>query len=147
MKRNLFALTIILACCFCISAQSKLEQKLMQLQRAEDEAETKKDFAALERLLDDNYIFTAANGAIYTKKQLLDEVKANAGVVSTESLTYEEIKTFDFGKTALVNYLLIVKDKDKDGKDTMSRFRMSALWIKRKGGWRIAAVQATRVRT
>jgi ketosteroid isomerase-like protein len=146
MKQILLALTIILTFVFCVAAQSKLEQKLMQLQRAEDEAETKKDFAALERLLDDNYIFTAANGAVYTKKQLIDEIKADDSIAGAQTLSYEEVKTFDYGKAAMVNYLLVVKSKDKEGKDQASRYRMSALWIKRKGNWRIASVQATRVR-
>jgi ketosteroid isomerase-like protein len=146
MKRILLAFTIIFACVFCVSAQSKLEQKLLQLQRAEDEAETKKDFAALERLLDDDYIFTAANGAVYTKQQLIEEIKADDSGGGAQTLSYEEVKTFDYGKTALVNYLLVVKSKDKEGKDSTSRYRMSALWIKRKGNWRIASVHATRVR-
>jgi ketosteroid isomerase-like protein len=147
MKQTFLAFTIIFASVFCVSAQSKLEQKLLQLQRAEDEAETKKDFPALERLLDDKYIFTAANGAVYTKKQLIDEIKADDSAAGAQTLSYEEVKTSDYGKTALVNYLLVVKSKDKEGKDVTSRYRISALWIKRKGIWRIAAVQATRVRS
>lgn len=145
MKQIFLVLTIIFTCVLYASAQSKLEQKLLQMQRVEDDAETKKDFAALDRLLDDNYIFTAANGAIYTKKQLVDEIKADDST-GAQTLSYEEVKTFDFGKTALVNYLLVVKSKDKEGKDQASRYRMSALWVKRKGNWRIASVQATRVR-
>ena len=43
----------------------------MQLQHTVDEAETKKDLATLERLLSDNYIFTAPNGVISDKKSLL----------------------------------------------------------------------------
>jgi ketosteroid isomerase-like protein len=146
MKQIPLALTLILVSVFCLSAQSKLEQKLLQLQRAEDEAEGKKDIAALERLLDDNFIFTAANGAVYTKKQLIEEVKTDDSA-GGETLSYEEVKTFDYGKTAMINYLLVVKGKDKNGKEFTNRFRMSSLWVKRKGEWRIAAVHATRVRS
>jgi ketosteroid isomerase-like protein len=147
MKHFLFALTIIFTFVLCAPAQSKLEQKLLRLQKAGDEAEGKKDFAALERLLDDDFIFTAANGAVYTKKQLIEDIKADDATGAAQTLGYEEIKTFDYGKTAMINYLLVVKGKDKDGKDFTNRFRMSSLWVKRNGAWRNVSIHSTRVRT
>ena len=49
--------------------RQSIEQELMQLQHAVDEAEDKRDLAALDRLLTDDYIFTAPGGAITDKKQ------------------------------------------------------------------------------
>src|SRR5215470_8365261 len=53
------------------------EQEFMRLQRAEDDAETKKDVAALDRLLNDDFIFVAPNGSVSNKKKFLDDVKGN----------------------------------------------------------------------
>jgi ketosteroid isomerase-like protein len=47
----------------------------------------------------------------------------------------------------MVNYVLVVGGKDKDGKDTVSRYRMSVLWLKQKGLWRISNFHSTRVRS
>ncbi len=99
-----------------VSESKSLEQELMQLQRAVDEAETKKDFAALDRLLTDDYIFTAPNGTTSDKRRLIEDLK-NAESEAGQIINYDEIRVYDYGNTAIINCLLIVKGKDKDGKD------------------------------
>ena len=39
--------------------------------------------------------------------------------------------------------MLVVSGKDKDGKDTLSRYRMYSVWVKQKGNWRLANIHAT----
>jgi ketosteroid isomerase-like protein len=156
MKRTIILTVVFLISAFLISvsavtAQSQnknLEQEFMRLQRAEDDAEAKKDVAALDRLFNDDFIFVAANGSTSDKKKFLADVKANDEPSSgpQEKLTYEDFKVRVYGKTAIVNYVLLVSGKDKDGKDFASRYRMSVLWVKQKKDWRISNFHATRVR-
>jgi len=156
MKRTIILTVVFLISAFLISvsavtAQSQnknLEQEFMRLQRAEDDAEAKKDVAALDRLFNDDFIFVAANGSTSDKKKFLADVKANDEPSSgpQEKLTYEDFKVRVYGKTAIVNYVLFVSGKDKDGKDFASRYRMSVLWVKQKKDWRISNFHATRVR-
>ena len=117
----------------------------MQLQRAEDEAEAKKDLPALERLLDEDFIFTAPNGNVSNKQKLIGDVK-NDDSAGTSTLGYEEIKTFDYGKTAVINYLLVVKGQDENKKDFTNSYRISAVWINRQGNWRLRAIHSSRIR-
>ena len=148
MKRTII-LTVALLTTVTIAAQSQnknIEQEFMRLQRAEDEAEVKKDVAVLDHLLNDDFIFVAANGSITDKKKFLDEVKADAEPASQQNLTYEDFKVRVYGKAAIVNYVLLVSGKDKDGKDFTSRYRMSVVWIKQKQDWGISNFHATRVR-
>lgn len=157
MKQKFIILVMLmLAVCCAANAQSNIsknksvEQKFMQLQRAEDKAEAKKDVAALERIFSDDFVFVAANGAFYDKKKFIDEIKNDtepAAVASVQVINYEDFKVRVYGKTAVVNYVLAVSDKDKDGKDYVNRYRMSAVWIKQKGDWRLANIHATRVRS
>jgi len=156
MKRTIILTVAFLISAFLITAttvfaqsQNKnLEQEFMRLQRAEDDAEAKKDVAALDRLFNDDFIFVAANGSTSDKKKFLADVKANDEPSSgpQEKLTYEDFKVRVYGKTAIVNYVLFVSGKDKDGKDFASRYRMSVLWVKQKKDWRISNFHATRVR-
>ena len=156
MKRTIILTVAFLISAFLITAttvfaqsQNKnLEQEFMRLQRAEDDAEAKKDVAALDRLFNDDFIFVAANGSTSDKKKFLADVKANDEPSSgpQEKLTYEDFKVRVYGKTAIVNYVLLVSGKDKDGKDFASRYRMSVLWVKQKKDWRISNFHATRVR-
>lgn len=154
LKRLLVVALLIVAASAYAPGQSKkgsksqsLEQELMRLQRAEDEAESKRDLAALERLLSDDFIFTAPNGAISDKKRLIEDVKNDNEPEAGQSISYDEVKAHAYGKTAVVNYLLVVKGKDKDGKDYTNRYRNTVVWIKQQGRWRMAAVHVSRLRT
>lgn len=119
----------------------------MRRQRAQYEAEAKKDVAALDRFFDDDFIFVAANGAVYDRKKFLDEIKGDDSPPSGNTVAYEDFRARAYGKTAIVNYAPVVSGKDKDGKDFANRYRMSVVWIKQKGSWRITSFHATRVRT
>jgi hypothetical protein len=77
MKRIIIlTIALLLAAATNSFAQSKLEQEFIERHRAEEEAEAKRDVAALERLFADDFIFVAANGALYDKKKFIDEIKA-----------------------------------------------------------------------
>lgn len=128
-----------------VSGSRSLEQELMQLQYVADEAENKKDLATLDRLLADNYIFTAPTGAVSDKKQLIEDIK-NGEPEAGQTISYDEIKVYDYGNTAIVNCLLIVKGKDKDGKDYTNRYRNTVTWVKQQNRWRMAAIHVSRVR-
>ena len=121
MRRTIFFTTAFLISA-TIVAQSQTknsEQEFMRLHRAEEEAESKKDVAALDRLLNEDFIFVAANGSISDKKKFLDEIKGDdeSASASQQNLTYEDFKVRVYGKAAIVNYVLFVSGKDKDGKD------------------------------
>lgn len=128
-----------------VGAGNGLEQELMRLQRAVDEAETKKDFAALDRLLADGYIFTAPTGAVSDKKRLIEDIK-NAEPEVGQTISYDDIKVYDYGDSAVVNCLLVVKGRDKGGKDYTNRYRNTVTWVKHKNRWRMAAIHVSRVR-
>jgi ketosteroid isomerase-like protein len=150
MKRMFFiAVLIVLASSYAQgqtqNARGKsIEQQFMQLQRAEEEAETKKDIAALNRLLSDDFIFTAPNGAIIDKKQFIKG--AGTDVSEGETINYDDVHARVYGKTAVVRYMLIVKSPDKAGKDNISRYRNTVVWVKQQGHWRMVAIHVSRIR-
>ena len=152
MQRTIILTIAFLIAANIVTAQSKnknIEQEFMRLHRAEEEAESLKDIAALDRLLNEDFIFVAANGSISDKKKFLDEIKGNDEPSPTpqENLIYEDFKVRVYGKTAIVNYVLLVSGKDKDGKGYANRYRMSVVWVKQKRDWRISNFHATRVRS
>lgn len=150
MKRTIAMAVAFLIAATTVIAQSQnksIEQEFMRLHRAQDDAEAKRDIAALDRLFNDDFVWIAANGSISDKKKFLDDVKADVEPSSPQNLTYEDFKVRVYGETAIVNYVLLVSGKDKDGKDFASRYRMSVLWVKQKQDWRISNFHATRVRT
>lgn len=153
MKKVLLVFVIMFfAAAFSVRAQAnnnrneKLAAALLNLQKAQDDAENKKDAAALDRIFNDDFVFIAADGALYDKRKFLDEIKADAEPTTVQTLEYENFTARAYGKTAIVNYVLAVSSADKDGKATVGRYRMSVVWVKTKGAWRIANFHSTRVR-
>jgi len=150
MGRAIALLTTFLIIATMVTGQSQNQsfaQEFMRLQRAEDDAEAKKDLAALDRFLNDDFTFIAANGSISDKKKFLDEIKRDESSASQESLSYEDFKVRVYGTTAMVNYVLLVSGKDKNGKDYANRFRISVMWVKQKQSWRMSNFHSTRVRS
>lgn len=127
------------------SGSKSLEQELMQLQHRIDEAEDKKDLAALDRLLSDNYIFTAPNGTISDKKKIFEDIK-NDQPEAGQTLTYDEVKVYPYGDTAVVSALLTVKGRDREGKDYTNRYRSTVVWVKQQKHWRMASIHVSRIR-
>ncbi len=154
MKKFLTLVFLFSVAAFSVRAQAsggggneKLNAEFLNLQKAQDAAENKKDVGALDRIFNDDFVFVAASGAVYDKKKFLDEIKADAESSSpAQKLDYENFTARSYGKTAIVNYTLAVSSADKEGKPTVSRYRMSVVWVKNKGAWRIANFHSTRVR-
>lgn len=148
--KKIIILSLILLASLSISAQTsdKITGEFKARQMAQDDAENKKDVAALDRIFADDFIFIAGNGSALDKKKFLHEVKTDPAPPSDQKLEYEDFKVRLYGKNlALVNYVLVVPNKDKDGKETISRYRMSVLWVKQGKDWRITNFHATRVRS
>jgi len=151
IMKLIFAVLILSATALYAQAQSKshrsagIGQELMQLQRAEDEAEAKKDVAALDRLLSDDFIFTAPTGAVSDKKHLIEDIK-NDSPANSQTVSYDDVKAYLYGQSAVVNYLLIVKGTDKEKKEYTNRYRNTVVWLKQHGRWRMAAIHVSRIR-
>ncbi len=151
MKRILLLIALMVLVSTCVQGQAKDGQAKIKakeftlLQKAADEAEDKKGLAALDRLLADDYIFTAPGGAVTNKKQLIEEIKTNVPDAG-QTISYDEATANVYGNAAVVNYILIVKARDKEGKDYAHRYRNTVVWVKQQGHWRIASIHVSRIR-
>jgi len=107
------------------------EQALYQTERDWAEASVKKDAAALDRLLANEF---QANYARFVgnKKQFLADLKS--GRTKIESNINSEMKALVFGDRAIVHGLATVKSS-MAGKDTSSQQRYTDVFIKREGRW------------
>ena len=150
MKFFIKSLVFLVVVFFCVSLcaaqrktdvqkQDELKQELLRLQRTINEAESKRDFAALDRLLTEDYIFTESNGRISDRKQLYEDSKKEEPSTG-ETINYDEVKVYPYGNSAVMSYLLIVEAPGKDGKKNTYRFRGTTTWVKQQNRWRMAAI-------
>lgn len=118
-----------------------IEQALMQMERDWTEAALKKDAAALDKILADDWVGQGPTG-VATKAQTLTELKS--GDYKLESQTLGDMKVRVFGDTAVVTGSDDEKSSYK-GKDTSGHYTWTDVFVKRQGRWQAAASQGTRI--
>jgi ketosteroid isomerase-like protein len=121
------------------SGKAGIEQTLMQMERDWTEAALKKDTAALDKILADDWAGQSPTG-VSTKAQSLADLKS--ADYKLESQTLGEMKVRVFGNTAVVTGSDDEKSSYK-GKDTSGHYLWTDVYVKRHGRWQAAASQAT----
>ncbi|HZE64146.1 MAG TPA: gamma-glutamylcyclotransferase [Pyrinomonadaceae bacterium] len=86
-----------------------------------------------------------SNLLVIGEKQLIEEVKTNVPDAG-QTISYDAATAHVYGNAAVVNYILIVKGRDREGKDYANRYRITVVWVKQQGHWRMAAIHVSRIR-
>ena len=141
MKRTLaFALLVLLASGRArAQATSATEQEIIKLEQAATDAQFKKDRAALERLLADDYLYTHSNGSVLNKTQEIAE-SMSSDVQWTDS-KLADLKVRIFGDAAVLTGRQTIQGTAK-GYVPGPR-RITDIFVKRSGRWEWAGGQAT----
>jgi ketosteroid isomerase-like protein len=115
------------------------EKEVLQALYAIDEADNKRDKAAMERLTADDYIYHSSNGTVQTKAQSIAETMA--GGTTWTGRKYDALKVRIYGDVAVVTGTVTLA-----GKSTTYRVgsrRMTRLFVKRDGRWQDVGGQST----
>ena len=99
------------------------------------------DSAALNRILDDQFISTGDDGQVFNKSQF---IAAAAAAIKLESYNFDEMNIRIFGDTAVVSGLLTAR-LSVAGKDSSGAFRYTDTFVRRLGRWRAVASHSTRM--
>src|SRR2546422_168723 len=81
-------------------ATSAVEQEIIKLEQTVTDAQFKKDRAALERLLADDYLYTHSNGSVLNKAQEIAQ-SMSSDVQWTDS-KFADLKVRSFGDVAVL---------------------------------------------
>jgi ketosteroid isomerase-like protein len=120
----------------------KAEQEVLKLEQDMIDAYVKRDPSALERIMADDYSFTAPDGMLLDKKGEIEGIKS--GTVKFESMKLGDLKVRFYGATAVVTGTVDIKGKVQDH-DANGTYRFTDTFTKREGRWQCVAAQATRV--
>jgi hypothetical protein len=113
------------------------EQRVLAVEDEYVAAEVTRDEAALRRLVDDRFVFNSSVGATSDKETFIGNVLKMAMVGQTireRTVLIEENIALIFGTAEL---RLAISGKD----DSISVLRYTSTYIKRKGQWRMLALQ------
>jgi hypothetical protein len=128
------------------SKEERVKQELVQLERDIGKANVNRDYAFFDRVEADEFIFTDSGGAVTTKKEDLESVKAPANPDS-KLLSYEvdDLKVMLYGKTAVVWGRSTLKGINK-GQEWVGQSRFTDIFVWRDNRWQIVAGHSSRIR-
>jgi ketosteroid isomerase-like protein len=119
------------------------EQELTKLTNDWNAAMAKRDVAALERILSDDWISAGFEEGVGTKAQFLADLKS--GNYALFSTVVHEMNVRAYGNAAVViTHYTTVKEQYK-GKDISGSYRTIDTWVKRAGRWQCVATAGTKI--
>ena len=132
---------LILATGYVYAAQeaSSIEEVKVRETRLE-KALVEQDTRALAGLLTDDFIRVPPTTPDTTKAQWIAQV--GSGELRYLSIERRDAKYRVFGETVLVNARTHIRAHRITGEDVEIVLRQLSVWVKQKGEWRLAAVQA-----
>lgn len=120
--------------------RAALVEEVRQFECAWGEAYIRRDTAALERILSDDYTFTDPLGGVTDKRQNLDYI--SSGLFRIEDTHSRDVRVRIYGETAVVTALSIFRASYK-GFKVRGRYQYTDVLVRRQGRWYAVASQAT----
>jgi len=114
-----------------------------QLEEAWRKAVLKADIAALDALMDDDYMSITSNGTLQSKEQALANLRS--GITHFTSLDVSDRRVRFYGATALVTSRAEVSGANAEG-PLAGSFRYTRVWVRNaQGAWKIVSFEASRI--
>jgi ketosteroid isomerase-like protein len=147
MKKLFLSVALLGSAALVAFAQEKktlgpLADVVLRLEQQWDDALTKSDVSALEKLYDDSIVYTHSNGKVDTKESYLSAIKS--GATQYQSMTRDDIKVSVYGHTAVVTCHWEVHVVARGNKiDTNARYLH--VYVEQPNGWKLVAHESTRI--
>jgi ketosteroid isomerase-like protein len=123
------------------SDKASVEQTLMQMERDWGQAQIKKDFATVEKILATDWVGIDYDGQIVPRAKALGDMKSGSSTLQSEEIS--EMKVRVFGNTAVVTGKDTEKSTDR-GKDSSGKYVWTDVFVLRNGAWQVVASQSTK---
>lgn len=120
-----------------------IEQELLKANLEYDEALVRGDVTTLDRIYSDEFIYTTPDGEVRDKAQQL--VFTRSGDLRLESGRSDDVRIRVYGNTAVMTGRFTARGKFKD-RSIDVRERYTAVWVKRRGRWRLVAEQGNLIK-
>jgi ketosteroid isomerase-like protein len=120
--------------------RAELIEEVREFECAWGFAYIRRDTAALDEILADDYTFTDPLGGVTDKRQNLDYIRT--GLFRIEDTHSRDVCVRIYGETAVVTALSIFKASYK-GVKVQGRYQYTDVLVRRQGRWYAVASQAT----
>lgn len=124
-----------------VGSAKGIERDVLMAMVALEDASAAKDRTALMRLLADDYLYHASNGAIIDKTTDIDSTVSDNTNWTEER--FDRVKVRVYGDFAVVTGMITLSGVSKSFSAGARNF--TRLWVRRKGRWQCVGGQATLV--
>jgi len=124
------------------SRNAKVEQQIIKLEDAWDDAFVKGDLVFLDRIIADDITCTDDEGTVWSKAQWIGDLKS--GDLKFISVANDDYKVRVYGKAAVVTYRFTGKWQYK-GQDVSGQYRETDTLVKSAGRWQCVAVHYSKI--
>ena len=139
-KTSQLAILAMVASSIQASAQNPVQERILVLKSAWNQAVQLRDGKAVEPLLGNELIYIDYDGTVMNKGQYMASVKSSA--LYAEQVTNEAMKVRVYGASAVV--VGVYREKGtRHGKRYLHRERFVDTWLNREGAWVCVASQST----
>ncbi len=119
-----------------------VEEQIKKLSDEGREAALKGDTSFLENNTTDDYINIPGAGVVLTRSELI-QMRKN-GDIKYSSIETSDQKVRVHGNAAILTATADMKGTVKD-KDVSGKYRISQVWVKQGGKWKLAHMQSTKM--
>lgn len=126
------------------ATQNNVEQELLKLEREWLDAYEKRDVAAMERIVADDFTITFDGGHMSTKAQTIADLKRPRPVDPTLKFSTEDVKVRVYGDTAILSGRVIEK-RQRNNREVVSQSRYTDTYVRRNGRWQVVASHLSRL--
>ena len=119
------------------------EDQILDLDREWNEAYSRLDCTALDRIIANDWVCIDGAGLVITKNELLSRVASSASFL--DPYKFDEITLRVFGEAAIVTGRLSGQMRDSDGTHDVNQ-RYMRVYVKRNDRWQAVATQVTKIK-
>ncbi|HYE72518.1 MAG TPA: nuclear transport factor 2 family protein [Blastocatellia bacterium] len=123
--------------------ESRIAEELKQLEREWDDAIVRKDMAALDRIIADDFMLIDDAGRITHKKELLERIKSPDLVI--KPFETEDVVVRIYGDTAILTGHFTQQCEYK-GQSFTVRSRYTDVYVRRQGKWKAVSAHSSPMR-
>lgn len=124
------------------SKENAIEVEIGKREKARMEAFLNNNHVGLGKILSEDYLQVTSYGELRNRNHILNAVKS--GDLRYDALSTRDVSIVVDGDTAVVTAIGIRKGREKD-RDLSGEFRVSRVWVKRKGEWVLLTQHSTRL--
>jgi len=122
--------------------EARVADQILDLRRRMKDAIARKDRAALEAMYHDRFTHLRETGRAETKNERIDLLLSGQNGVELASTDQALVETFS-PDTAVLSGVSVIRDSRRKGKG--EAFQWLTLYVRDKGGWKVALSQANRL--